>query len=365
MLVLIEDLDLLLLLTVQYACNANGVRIPWDRVAESLGPLFSEGAIVQHLAKLRAKRVTEERAVPPPLRRSSAASAAAAASRANYTSLRASNRGGNRTIAGEGKGKRKTQNTDEDDDDNQSGLFVEDDDDEDPDYETSIRAPKRTKKNASNTKKPKADSRAGRTNTHNNESVEAVSDTVSAADVLTWGFPPAPPTNPLDNFQSGLFDPFTTAASTDAFNNSAFGTQAPGPGDIRVQYPSSGPSPFDWAYRSGQQQWTGPGATTASAQEAMNTVDWSALDVNPFAQAYEAIDPALATAFSFAGGQPAPTADFAYPEPAQWYGESEYRMGEPSGEEQDAQDWGQEDAFADLEDDEEFTFGENDNSKFK
>ena len=66
----IADLDILLLLTVQQSCNKNGVKIPWDKVAENMGPKFTEGAIVQHLSKLRLRREAEGKAVPPPLRRS-------------------------------------------------------------------------------------------------------------------------------------------------------------------------------------------------------------------------------------------------------------------------------------------------------
>ncbi|KAJ5676162.1 hypothetical protein N7462_009059 [Penicillium macrosclerotiorum] len=65
-----QDLDILLLLTVQSACNLHGVKIPWDKVAEQMGKKFTEGAIVQHLSKLRLRREAEGKAVPPPLRRS-------------------------------------------------------------------------------------------------------------------------------------------------------------------------------------------------------------------------------------------------------------------------------------------------------
>ncbi|KAJ5151270.1 uncharacterized protein N7482_010522 [Penicillium canariense] len=70
------DLDTLLLLTVQSACNLTGVKIPWEKVAELMGEKFTEGAIVQHLSKLRLRREAANQRVPPPLRRSVTAAAA-------------------------------------------------------------------------------------------------------------------------------------------------------------------------------------------------------------------------------------------------------------------------------------------------
>ncbi|KAJ5280449.1 hypothetical protein N7478_005821 [Penicillium angulare] len=64
------DLDILLLLTVQQSCNATGVKIPWQLVAQTMGPKFTEGAIIQHLSKLRLRRDSDEKPNPPPLRRS-------------------------------------------------------------------------------------------------------------------------------------------------------------------------------------------------------------------------------------------------------------------------------------------------------
>ncbi|KAL4910307.1 hypothetical protein BDW74DRAFT_173765 [Aspergillus multicolor] len=47
----------------------NSVKIPWDDVAKTMGHKLSEGAIVQHLAKIRARRVQAKKEVPPPLKR--------------------------------------------------------------------------------------------------------------------------------------------------------------------------------------------------------------------------------------------------------------------------------------------------------
>lgn len=54
---------------LQYVCNDEGIRIPWDKVARGLGPDYSEGAIVQHLAKLRSRMAEMGIGVPPPLKR--------------------------------------------------------------------------------------------------------------------------------------------------------------------------------------------------------------------------------------------------------------------------------------------------------
>lgn len=64
-----DDLDQLLLLTVQSVCNKNNVKIPWGEIADTMGHNVTEGAIVQHLAKLRSRRVSAQKPVPPPLRR--------------------------------------------------------------------------------------------------------------------------------------------------------------------------------------------------------------------------------------------------------------------------------------------------------
>ncbi|KAJ6005132.1 hypothetical protein N7540_012931 [Penicillium herquei] len=71
----VDDLDIQLLLTVQQSCNATGIKIPWALCAETMGTKFTEGAIIQHLSKLRTRREAENKPVPPPLRRSIPATA--------------------------------------------------------------------------------------------------------------------------------------------------------------------------------------------------------------------------------------------------------------------------------------------------
>ncbi|OGM48143.1 hypothetical protein ABOM_002849 [Aspergillus bombycis] len=66
---LLDNLNELLLLTVQSVCNNQSIRIPWSEVASTMKNNVTEGAIVQHLAKLRSRRVDAGKEVPPPLRR--------------------------------------------------------------------------------------------------------------------------------------------------------------------------------------------------------------------------------------------------------------------------------------------------------
>ena len=62
-------MDKKLLLTVQFVCNAEGVKIPWDKVGIVMGDEISDGAVIQHLAKLRSRMLKAGLDVPPPLRR--------------------------------------------------------------------------------------------------------------------------------------------------------------------------------------------------------------------------------------------------------------------------------------------------------
>ncbi|KAL2872540.1 uncharacterized protein BJX67DRAFT_339773 [Aspergillus lucknowensis] len=66
-----ENLNELLLLTIQSVCNAQSIKIPWAEVARVMKHNTTEGAIVQHLAKLRTRRIGARKAVPPPLKRGS------------------------------------------------------------------------------------------------------------------------------------------------------------------------------------------------------------------------------------------------------------------------------------------------------
>ncbi|KAL3472295.1 hypothetical protein BJX99DRAFT_7303 [Aspergillus californicus] len=57
------------MLTIQSVCSAQNIKIPWGEVAKEMGHETTEGAIVQHLSKLRARRVHANKPVPKPLKR--------------------------------------------------------------------------------------------------------------------------------------------------------------------------------------------------------------------------------------------------------------------------------------------------------
>ena len=63
-----------MLLILQKICNQKAIKLPWDEVGSQLGGTITGGAIVQHLAKLRAKRVELGLPVPEPLKRGSGGS---------------------------------------------------------------------------------------------------------------------------------------------------------------------------------------------------------------------------------------------------------------------------------------------------
>ncbi|MCJ1432091.1 hypothetical protein MMC27_001447 [Xylographa pallens] len=71
-----EDMDIQMLLIVQKICNQKNIKLPWDEVGAQLGGTITGGAIIQHLAKLRARRVEQGLPVPEPLKRGSGGSVA-------------------------------------------------------------------------------------------------------------------------------------------------------------------------------------------------------------------------------------------------------------------------------------------------
>ena len=74
-------MDQRLLLAIQHACNQASVKIPFDRAGAIMGPTVSEGAIIQHLAKLRIRLVNAGESVPPPLKRGGGSGTAAGPSK--------------------------------------------------------------------------------------------------------------------------------------------------------------------------------------------------------------------------------------------------------------------------------------------
>ena len=64
-----EVYDQRCLLALQHVLSIKGIKIPWDEVGAKLGPTITEGAIVQHLAKLRTRLENEGVKVTPALQR--------------------------------------------------------------------------------------------------------------------------------------------------------------------------------------------------------------------------------------------------------------------------------------------------------
>ena len=64
-----EVYDQRCLLALQHVLSTEGIKIPWDKVGAKLGPTITEGAIVQHLAKLRNRLESEGVEVTPALQR--------------------------------------------------------------------------------------------------------------------------------------------------------------------------------------------------------------------------------------------------------------------------------------------------------
>jgi hypothetical protein len=142
---LTDDLDKQVLLTIQYACNEAGVRIPWDDVALKMCEIveeekFTGGAITQHLSKLRSKMESHALKVPPPLRRGLVVNAPSK----RYAPGK--KRGGGPHTAKTPKSstarpkRSRAQNlkSDDEDDDDSEGtpVIYDDDDDSDGEYES-------------------------------------------------------------------------------------------------------------------------------------------------------------------------------------------------------------------------------------
>ncbi|MCJ1374589.1 hypothetical protein MMC20_005821 [Loxospora ochrophaea] len=62
-------MDVHLLLAIQSACNAENIKLPWDKIGALVKETITGNATVQHLAKLRKLRERKGLPVPPPLRR--------------------------------------------------------------------------------------------------------------------------------------------------------------------------------------------------------------------------------------------------------------------------------------------------------
>ena len=64
---LIAEVDLRLLLAIQYVCEKSYIAVPWDDVARVMGPATTGSGILDYLATTRTQMVARGLDVPPPL----------------------------------------------------------------------------------------------------------------------------------------------------------------------------------------------------------------------------------------------------------------------------------------------------------
>ena len=83
------------------------MKIPWDEVGAELGPTITEGAIVQHLAKLRNRLADEGVQVTPPLKRGGRINSGAPSSKAGNNNKTVSAKGGVAKRTGTGRSQKQ------------------------------------------------------------------------------------------------------------------------------------------------------------------------------------------------------------------------------------------------------------------
>lgn len=86
---LVDVMDQRMLLALQYAANQAGTKLPWAQAGRLVAESITEGAIVQHLAKLRARLLEKGERVPPVLKRGGGYAPAAAPSKVTKTKVKA------------------------------------------------------------------------------------------------------------------------------------------------------------------------------------------------------------------------------------------------------------------------------------
>ena len=62
-------MDKQLTLAMQYEANRAGIALPWEKIGARMDEQITGGAVIQHLAKMRARLVEQGEPVPPSLRR--------------------------------------------------------------------------------------------------------------------------------------------------------------------------------------------------------------------------------------------------------------------------------------------------------
>ncbi|KAL8773867.1 MAG: hypothetical protein Q9209_001297 [Squamulea sp. 1 TL-2023] len=155
----------------RWACNVKGVKIPWEIVANEMGSTITAGAVIQHLAKFRARMVEQKLDVPPALTRggNNQAAAAAKAGQGNGSNKSATSRRNNKR-----KAKKSKANEDSEDD-------TPEDMDGDSEPEVSAKASKRAKGNMK-AKGPACGRNAAKlTNESDDDLSDAVKDEASSS----------------------------------------------------------------------------------------------------------------------------------------------------------------------------------------
>ncbi|KAL8778062.1 MAG: hypothetical protein Q9213_007581 [Squamulea squamosa] len=158
-----DELDKKLLLTIQWACNVKGVKIPWEIVANEMGATITAGAVIQHLAKFRTRMVEQGLDVPPALTRggNNQVAAAKAGQRDGPNKPATSRRNNKRTT------KQSMANEDTDDD-----TAQETDGSSEPEVSAT------TSKRAKGTTKAKGPSRGRKATNLTHESEEEIPDMI-------------------------------------------------------------------------------------------------------------------------------------------------------------------------------------------
>ena len=121
-------MDTCLLLAVQQIANKQNFAIPWDEVGKVVDPLISKGAVVQHLAKLRLRKIANNEPVPPRLVRGGMMNPAGSSTRVN------GNSGIKKTTPRKGASTRTTPVTVNNDDYEEADVDVDEASDSEEDF---------------------------------------------------------------------------------------------------------------------------------------------------------------------------------------------------------------------------------------
>ncbi|KAI9814025.1 MAG: hypothetical protein M1827_003489 [Pycnora praestabilis] len=116
-----DEMDKKLLLSIQSVCNTDGIKLPWGKIAKGVEPQITDGAVIQHLAKLRTRMVQQGIQVPPPLRRGGAQAISGATNGyigGSYASSSATTKPSS-TARGRGKASYAASTEQDDDDDDE------------------------------------------------------------------------------------------------------------------------------------------------------------------------------------------------------------------------------------------------------